>query len=64
MHVSTLDFTKGDICSINRLFELHQFYTKNGDLQAADKIRDLLAKVMDGEKIIAFCGHFSAGNQA
>lgn len=64
MHVSTLDFTKGDICSINRLFDLHQFYTKNGDLQAADKIRDLLAKVMDGEKIIAFCGHFSAGKSS
>lgn len=41
----------------------HQFQT-NGDIQTAERARDLALKLQKQEYSIAFCGHFSAGKSS
>lgn len=36
-------------------------FEQEGDLTNAEKVRQLIEKLQDGEFAIAFCGHFSAG---
>lgn len=64
MNVSTVNLNKGEAEVLNRLYEFYQFYSDNGDLRSATKIKDLISKVIHREKILAFCGHFSAGKSS
>lgn len=56
--------SRGDIKLLHKLYQFHQFYKEEGDLKTAEKIVELLIKVTNDEKIVAFCGHFSAGKSS
>lgn len=44
-----------------RLAALYQYTADHGDLETAEKVRQLAKKTFQQEYTIAFCGHFSAG---
>ncbi|WP_163100939.1 dynamin family protein [Peribacillus alkalitolerans] len=49
---------------IQSLFSIFQTFEKNGDLQSAEKMKQLIQKTKTKEHIIALCGHFSAGKSS
>ncbi|WP_108671182.1 dynamin family protein [Peribacillus acanthi] len=49
---------------IQSLFSIFQTFEKNGDLQSAEKMKQLIQKTNEREHIIALCGHFSAGKSS
>lgn len=55
---------KGDTKLLNKLYQFYRFYREEGDLKTAEKIVELLMKVTNDERIVAFCGHFSAGKSS
>lgn len=46
------------------LMELYRQFLTSGDLVNAEKMKQLLAKLVKEERILAFCGHFSAGKSS
>ncbi|WP_017755443.1 dynamin family protein [Calidifontibacillus oryziterrae] len=46
---------------INRLAALYLHLQARGDLENAEKVKQLVEKVVNMEFMIGFCGHFSAG---
>ncbi|KGM45888.1 dynamin family protein [Neobacillus niacini] len=45
----------------NRILALYEYLIKNGDIENAEKTKQLAKKLQNREFMIAFCGHFSAG---
>ncbi|WP_048825202.1 dynamin family protein [Bacillus sp. B-jedd] len=46
------------------LSALHRFFEEKGESGLAEKVKQLGRKYSSGEKVIAFCGHFSAGKSS
>lgn len=61
MNQTQLTVSKQDAYELNRLYQFYQYFTDKGGGKQAGKIKDLIRKVINREKIVAFCGHFSAG---
>lgn len=49
---------------IYKLAALHREISRNGDEATALKVLDLFKKVDEGQYMIGFCGHFSAGKSS
>ncbi|MCU9613657.1 dynamin family protein [Caldibacillus lycopersici] len=49
---------------LKQLHDFHQLFLENGDHIRAEKVMDLIRKVVKQEKMLAFCGHFSAGKSS
>lgn len=47
-----------------KIAALYRLFLKNGDVETADKAKQLLKKLDQQEYAIAFCGHFSAGKSS
>lgn len=45
----------------SKIAAIYEYLLQNGDLENAEKIKQLAKKLEDREFMIAFCGHFSAG---
>lgn len=44
-----------------KLFAAYEYLLNHGDLESAEKVKQLAKKLVNEEFAIAFCGHFSAG---
>ncbi|MBU8879021.1 dynamin family protein [Bacillus sp. FJAT-29790] len=49
---------------MSKITAMHEYFSKNQDLQTADRAKDLALKLKKQEYSIAFCGHFSAGKSS
>lgn len=49
---------------LTKIAACHDFFQKNGDLETANKAKQLALKFSGGEYSVAFCGHFSAGKSS
>lgn len=47
-----------------KIAALYKYFLDNGDVETADKAKQLLLKLHNQEYAIAFCGHFSAGKSS
>lgn len=64
MDIYTLNLSKQELIQLNKLYELYQLFVRTKDNQRVDKVLDLAFKLVEREKSVAFCGHFSAGKSS
>ena len=61
MKSMTAVMKKTDTELLYKLSETYQFYEEHGDQVRTEKVKDLIKKAVKNERMVAFCGHFSAG---
>jgi len=49
---------------MSKIAALYEYFQAKGDIESAERARDLVLKLQKEEYSIAFCGHFSAGKSS
>ena len=59
--MTTIDTMQTEQSTLMKLGRFHQLYKNNDDPIRAGKVKELIRKIVEKERVVAFCGHFSAG---
>lgn len=59
--MSNTTFQQDTQIVLSRIANLYTYFLSKGNMETAEKAKQLAIKLQEGEYAIAFCGHFSAG---